>query len=304
MKDKKIAVMIPCYNEELTIQKVITDFRKAIPQAEIYVGDNASDDHTADIAAEAGAIVITELRRGKGNMMRTMMRNIDADIYLMVDADDTYDAADAPRLVEIVAEGKADVVIGDRLSSTYFTENTRPFHNFGNQAFCRLLNFMFKASIHDVMSGYRAMNRQFIEGLHLESNNFEIETEMTAYALENNFIIKEIPSHYKERIDGSTSKLKTFSDGWLILKTMIRLFRDYRPAQFFSAIALIVAILAIVFLVPPFAEYFETGKVARFPSLIFGCFLLTSSLLSLFSGIILQVITNQNRRLSKIAGNL
>lgn len=294
-----ISIAIPCFNEAPTIGKVISDFRRAIPEASIIVYDNCSTDDTASIANNAGARVRHVSTKGKGRVIRQALRECDSDILVLVDGDDTYPASEVHKLIAAIKNGDADMAVGDRLSSTYFMENKRPFHNSGNTLICRMVNWIFSSNLHDVLSGYRAFNRRFIQNVVLISNGFEIETEITATALNMEFTIAEIPISYRNRPAGSVSKLSTFSDGWRIIRSLATLFRDYRPMAFFSLVAALLAIVAIIFLTPVFIDYFRTGLVARFPTLIFGCFIMLSGLLSLSVGIILQVIANQNRRMSR-----
>lgn len=299
MKDK-IAVLIPCYNEEVTIEKVVKDYKKALKDATIYVYDNNSTDKTADIAKTAGAIVRHEYRQGKGNVIRTMFREINADCYLMIDGDDTYSAENAKEMCDLILEKKADMVIGDRLSSTYFIENKRPFHNFGNKLVRNLINFLFKSKVKDIMTGYRAFSYDFVKTFPVLSKGFEIETEMTIHSLDKNFLLKEIPINYKDRPEGSVSKLNTYKDGFRVLKTIARLFKEYRPMFFFSIISFIFFIISLIFGVPVFIDYFNTGLVPRFPTLIFSGFLLTISLLLLVCGIILDVVVKKHRELFEL----
>lgn len=295
-ESKKIAILIPCYNESKTIEKVVKDYKKALPDADIYVYDNNSKDHTDEIASKAGAIVRYEYRQGKGNVIRTMFRDIDADCYLMIDGDDTYPAENAKEMCDLVLSGKADMVIGDRLSSTYFTENKRPFHNFGNRIVRLLINKLFNNNIKDIMTGYRAFSYDFVKGFPVLSKGFEIETEMTIHAVDKNYKLVEIPVTYRDRPEGSVSKLNTYSDGMKVLKTIATLFKEYKPMGFFGLISLLLVLISLIFLIPPFAGYFATGEVAKFPSLIVGCFILLTSILSLMCGIILQVIVKKDRQ--------
>ena len=278
MKDK-IAVLIPCYNESVTIEKVVKDYKKVLPEATIYVYDNNSSDNTDKIAKKAGAIVRYEYRQGKGNVIRTMFKEIDALCYLMIDGDDTYSAENAREMCNLILEHKADMVIGDRLSSTYFEENKRPFHNFGNKLVRGLINFLFKSNVKDIMTGYRAFSYEFVKTFPISSKGFEIETEMTIHSLDKNFLLKEVPINYKDRPEGSVSKLNTYKDGFRVLKTIARLFKEYRPMFFFSIIGIIFFILSLIFGIPVFVDYFNTGLVPRFPTLIFSGFLLMISLL-------------------------
>ena len=296
----KIAVLIPCYNESKTIKKVVSDFRSVLPEAVIYVYDNNSSDGTAVIAEEAGAIVRYEYRQGKGNVIRSMFREIDADCYIMTDGDDTYPAEFACKLSEVVLSGRADMVIGDRLSSTYFTENKRPFHNVGNRLVRALINKLFKSNIQDIMTGYRAFSYDFVKTFPVLSQGFEIETEMTIHALDKNLKLVELPVTYRDRPEGSESKLNTYSDGIKVLKTIMRLFKEYKPMQFFSIISAIFFIVSIGFGAPIFAEYFRTGIVLRFPTLIFSGFMLITALLFLTCGLLLEVIVKKHRQLFEL----
>ena len=263
-----IAVLIPCYNESQTIAKVVKDYREALPEAVIYVYDNNSTDHTDEAAREAGAIVRYEYRQGKGNVIRSMFRDIDAECYLMIDGDDTYPAENARSMVNHILSGRADMVIGDRLSSTYFTENKRPFHNTGNRLVRGLINTIFTSDIKDIMTGYRAFNYEFVKSFPILSKGFEIETEMSIHALDKNFKLLEVPVTYRDRPAGSVSKLNTYKDGFRVLKTIARLFRDYKPFAFFGWLGLLCFIIATIFFVPVLQAYFSTGLVAKFPTLI------------------------------------
>ena len=286
----KIAVLVPCYNEELTIGNVIEDFKNVIPEADIYVYDNNSTDRTALIAKEKGAIVIPEYRQGKGNVVRSMFRQIEADCYIMVDGDDTYPAKDALRLAKLIIDGKADMAIGDRLASTYFTENKRAFHNFGNKLVRLLINKIFKNEIKDIMTGCRAFSRRFVKSFPVLSNGFEIETEMSIHALDKRFLISEIPISYRDRPEGSESKLSTFSDGYKVLKTILKLYKDYKPMSFFGFVSLLFFIISGLMFVPILVEYLNTGLVARFPTLIVSVGLGVAALLSLVCGLILDTV--------------
>lgn len=299
----KIAVLIPCYNESKTIEKVINDYKSAIKDADIYVYDNNSTDGTAEIARKAGAIVRYEYRQGKGNVIRSMFRDIDASCYLMVDGDDTYPASDAKKMCDIILEKKADMVIGDRLSSTYFKENKRPFHNFGNRIVRWLINRLFKNNIKDIMTGYRAFSYDFVKTFPVLSKGFEIETEMTIHAVDKNFMLVEMPVNYRDRPVGSVSKLNTYKDGMRVLKTIATLFKEYRPAFFFNIFASILLIISMIMVVPVFIEYFNTGLVPRFPTLIVGGVLFTISLLLWICGIILQVIVKKHKQLYELIMN-
>ena len=299
-KNKKIAVLIPCYNESVTIEKVVKDFKKELPEATIYVYDNNSTDHTDEIARKAGAVVKYEYRQGKGNVIRSMFKDIDADCYLMIDGDDTYSPKFAREMCDYVLTGKADMVIGDRLSSTYFTENKRLFHNFGNKLVRRLINTLFKSKVKDIMTGYRAFSYEFVKTFPVLSKGFEIETEMTIHSLDKNFKLVEIPIEYKDRPAGSVSKLNTYRDGFRVLKTIARLFKEYKPMLFFGLISMLFFIITLCFGVPVFIDYFKTGLVERFPTLIFSGFMLIVSLLSLICGIILEVVVKKHRQLFEL----
>lgn len=290
----KIAVLIPCYNEEKTVRKVVEDYRRELPEALIYVYNNNSSDKTYEIASEMAQtdnhiIVVNEYRQGKGNVIRSMFKDIEADCYLMIDGDDTYPPEFAGEMVRYVLDGQADMVIGDRLSSTYFTENKRPFHNFGNVLVRKLINKFFKSNIKDIMTGYRAFSKSFVKGFPVLSHGFEIETEMSIFAIDKNYLLKEIPVTYRDRPQGSESKLNTYSDGFKVIKTIFRLFKNYKPFAFFSLVALIFLILSLILVIPVLISYFETGLVARFPSLIVGGVFGLAALFSLFVGIILDV---------------
>lgn len=292
----KIAVLIPCYNEAATIEKVVTDMKTALPEAVIYVYDNNSSDATAEIAARAGAIVRREPAQGKGNVIRRMFREVDAQCYLMTDGDDTYPAEFAPQMCQEVLEGQADMVIGDRLSSTYFTENKRPFHNLGNTLVRGAINLMFRTDIKDVMTGYRAFSYQFIKTFPVLSKGFEIETEMTIHAVQKNMHCKNVVIQYRDRPEGSESKLNTYSDGFKVLLTIARLFKNYRPLGFFSLLALALLLISGVFFVPVLAEYLQTGLVSRFPTLIVCGFVALAAIISFFAGMVLDTIQQKNRQ--------
>lgn len=293
--DKKIAVLIPCYNESASISKVVRDFKTVLPQADIYVYNNNSTDNTAELAAQAGAIVRNEYRQGKGNVVRSMFRDIEADCYVMVDGDDTYPAEDCLPMIREILDGKADMVIGDRLSTSYFTENKRPFHNFGNKLVRGLINRLFDSNVRDIMTGYRAFNREFIECFPVLSKGFEIETEMTIHALNRNFLIKEIPISYRDRCEGSVSKLNTVSDGIKVLKTVLRLYKDYKPLSFFGLLAALFLFITVLLAIPVTADYLQSGQVPRFPTLIVGCILGICSLQLFSIGLILDSIVKHNK---------
>ena len=299
-KNKKIAVLIPCYNESKTIKKVVEDYKKALPEADIYVYDNNSSDHTDEIARKAGAIVKYEYRQGKGNVIRSMFKDIDADCYLMIDGDDTYPAENAKEMCDLILEKKADMVIGDRLSSTYFTENKRPFHNFGNRLVRGLINFLFESDVRDIMTGYRAFSYEFVKTFPVLSKGFEIETEMTIHALDKNFLLKEVKVGYRDRPAGSVSKLNTYRDGFRVLKTIGRLFKEYKPTIFFSLLSLLFLIISFAFGIPVFAEYFKTGLVPRYPTLIFSGFMLMIAIILFACGLILEVVVKKHRQLFEL----
>ncbi len=296
----KIAVLIPCYNESKTIKKVVEDYKKALPEADIYVYDNNSNDHTDEIARKAGAIVKYEYRQGKGNVIRSMFKDIDADCYLMIDGDDTYPASNAKEMCDLILDKKADMVIGDRLSSTYFTENKRPFHNFGNRLVRGLINFLFESDVRDIMTGYRAFSYEFVKTFPVLSKGFEIETEMTIHALDKNFLLKEVKVGYRDRPAGSVSKLNTYRDGFRVLKTIGRLFKEYKPTIFFSLLSLLFLIISFAFGIPVFAEYFKTGLVPRYPTLIFSGFMLMIAIILFACGLILEVVVKKNRQLFEL----
>ena len=301
MQDKKIAVLIPCYNESLTIEKVVSDFRRELPEAEIFVYDNNSFDDTAELAEKAGAIVRHEYRQGKGNVIRSMFREIDADCYIMTDGDDTYPAEYAREMCNLILEGKADMVIGDRLSATYFEVNKRPFHNFGNSLVRGCINTFWKRGkkskkILDVMTGYRAFSPMFVKSFPILSEGFEIETEMTIHALDKNLLIQSIPINYRDRPAGSFSKLNTYVDGAKVLMTIFNLYRTYRPLKFFGTLAILLMLIAIFMFLPILAEFLETGLVPKIPTLIVSTILGLSSLLSAACGLILDTIADNARK--------
>ena len=291
-----IAVLIPCYNEARTVAKVVADYRAALPQATVYVYDNNSTDGTADLAAAAGAVVRKERQQGKGNVLRRMFREIDAECYLLVDGDDTYPAEAAPEMVRAVRERGADMVVGDRLSSTYFTQNKRPFHNFGNSFVRFCINRLFGSQIKDIMTGYRAFSFQFVKTYPVLARGFEIETEMSIHAVERNMRIENIVIEYRDRPAGSESKLNTYSDGLKVLRTIVRLYKNYRPFGFFSMLAALLALCSAGFMVPVVAEYFRTGLVPRFPTLIVCACGMVAALLLFISGVILSSLLTQDAR--------
>lgn len=292
----KIAVLIPVYNETLTIEKVISDFRSELPEAVIYVYDNASTDDTAAIAKKSGAVVRCEYKRGKGNVIRRMFREVDAECYIMVDGDDTYSVDSARDMAALVLEKDADMVVGDRLSSTYYKENKRPFHNMGNALVRRAINSLFRTDIKDIMTGYRAFSYNFVKTFPVLSKGFEIETEMSIHAADKNMRVENVVVGYRNRPEGSKSKLNTYSDGRKVIATIIRLFRTYKPMRFFSLVALILLILGTVFMIPVIEDYFHTGLVERFPTLIVCCFAIMVGIVSFFSGMVLETISWKNRQ--------
>ncbi|PKD09081.1 glycosyltransferase family 2 protein [Bifidobacterium longum] len=293
--DTSIAVLLPCYNEEATIGKVVRDFKAALPDAAIYVYDNNSTDRTAEIAATEGAIVRKEPRQGKGNVVRAMFEDIDADVYVMADGDDTYPADAAPAMVEKVLEGY-DMVIGDRLSSTYFQENKRPFHNFGNRLVRGSINGLFGAHVTDIMTGYRAFNFTFVKTYPVLSRGFEVETEMTIHSLNNNLRLFEMPIQYRDRPEGSVSKLDTVGDGIKVMSTIFRMIREYKPLPFFGGLGLIIGIVGIVLCGTVTFEFAKTGVVTHFPTLIGAVMLVITGLLLIIAGIILDVMAKNDRK--------
>lgn len=299
----RIAVLIPCYNESVTIEKVVGDFREVLPEATIYVYDNNSTDGTDEIARKCGATVCYEYRQGKGNVIRSMFRTIDAQCYLMIDGDDTYPAEHAREMVDLVLEKGVDMVIGDRLSSTYFTENKRPFHNFGNKLVRSLINKLFKSNVKDIMTGYRAFSYMFIKSFPVMSRGFEIETEMTIHSLDKNFLLHEVPVSYRDRPDGSESKLNTFRDGYKVLRTIAKLFRDYKPKIFFSILSFVFGLVSVIMFIPVFITFLEIGEVPQFPTLIVSGVLFIICQLLWVCGVILHVLVNKNRMLYELMLN-
>ncbi len=293
----KVAVLIPCYNESQTIGKVVRDFRAVLPDdSTIYVYDNNSTDDTADIALRAGAVVRHEYQQGKGNVIRRMFREIDAECYVIVDGDDTYPAECAPEMVERILRHQCDMVIGDRLSSTYFEENKRPFHNFGNVLVRKSINLLFRSSIKDIMTGYRAFSYQFVKTFPVLSKGFEIETEMSIHAIDKNLAVENVVIDYRDRPENSVSKLNTYSDGMKVLLTIGKLFRTYKPLVFYGLVALLLTVIAFVMFIPVFTEYFQTGLVPRFPTLIVSGFIMIAAIQAFFSGMILETINRKNRQ--------
>lgn len=299
---KRVAILIPCYNEALTVGQVIDKAREVMPQAQIYVYDNNSTDGTAEVAAQHGAIVGREYRQGKGNVMRTMFKQIDADCYVMIDGDDTYSVQEMPAMCDMVLNQGIDMVVGCR--TNYQDINRRPMHNTGNLMVRFLINKLFKSNVPDIMTGYRAMSREFVKTFPLLSNGFEIETEMTIYALDNNYLIKSIPTSYQNRPLGSTSKLNTLSDGFKVLKTILKLFMNNKPLLFFSICSILCLLVALVALIPVFSEYLQTGLVPRFPTLFVGCMLIILSFLMLAVGLILKFMNLRHKQLVQLIKNM
>ena len=296
----KIAVLIPCYNESKTIEKVVKDYKKVLPEADIYVYDNNSSDGTDKIAKKAGARVCYEYRQGKGNVIRSMFRDIDADCYLMIDGDDTYPAESARMMCELVLQGRADMVVGDRLSSTYFTENKRPFHNFGNRIVRWLINTLFNNHVKDIMTGYRAFSYEFVKSFSGLSKNFEIEVEMTIQAIDKNFKISSIPVLYQEREEGSFSKIHTYSDGFRIVSTIIRLWKEYRPKLFFSGFSILCLLIGSLIGIPIVIEYFSSSVITNLFYLIISCCCFLLSFLLFVTGIILNFLSIKQKRMFEL----
>lgn len=292
----KIAVLIPCYNEEKTVQKVVTDWKKVLPEAVIYVYDNNSSDRTAELAREAGAVVRHEYQQGKGNVIRRMFREIDAECYLMVDGDDTYPAEYGPEMAAEVLEKNVDMVVGDRLSSTYFEENKRPFHNFGNTIVRLFINKLFKSNIRDIMTGYRAFSYEFVKTFPVLSKGFEIETEMSIHAIDKNMLVSNVIIQYRDRPDGSESKLNTYSDGFKVLRTIARLYRIYKPFQYFGILSLILCLISLGMFAPVLSTYLSTGLVPRIPTLIVSGFVMMAAIISMFTGLLLTSLESKNRQ--------
>ena len=292
----KIAVLIPCYNESQTIEKVVTDFKRVLPEAVIYVYDNNSTDGTDEIARKAGAVVRYEHQQGKGNVIRRMFRDIDAECYVMADGDDTYPAEFAVEMVDKVLNRNVDMVVGDRLSSTYFQENKRPFHNSGNALVRFTINKLFQTDIKDIMTGYRAFSYLFVKSFPVVSKGFEIETEMSIHAADKNMFVENVIIEYRDRPEGSESKLNTFADGWKVIRTILRLFRTYKPKTFFGLMSTVLMILGIGFMIPVLVDYLNTGLVERYPTLFVCCFVILTAIISWFSGQILHTIRWKNRQ--------
>ncbi len=295
-KSAEIAVLIPCYNEAQTIEKVVCDWKKELPEATIYVYDNNSSDDTAQIAEKCGAVVRHEYAQGKGNVIRRMFREIDADCYIMVDGDDTYPANCAKELVSLVLDKDADMVVGDRLSSTYYNENKRPFHNFGNNIVRKFINKLFKTDVKDIMTGCRAFSYQFVKTFPVLSKGFEIETEMTIHAVDKNMRIETVVIDYRDRPEGSESKLNTFSDGFKVLMTIAKMFKNHKPLTFFSVFSVILLVIAAILFVPVLIQYFQTGLVERFPTLIVSGFMTLAAIQSFFSGLILNTLIAKEKQ--------
>lgn len=292
----KIAVLIPCYNEEKTIEKVVRDWKKELPEAVIYVYDNNSKDRTVELAEKTGAVVRHEYAQGKGNVIRRMFREIDAECYIMVDGDDTYPAEYGKQMAELVLQKKTDMVVGDRLSSTYFEENKRPFHNFGNSLVRGSINHLFHTNIRDIMTGYRAFSFLFAKSFPVLSKGFEIETEMTIHAVEKNMRIENVIIEYRDRPSGSESKLNTYSDGLKVLKTIGRLYKNYRPIGFFGGVSLMLILISAVMFIPVLFDFLHTGMVPHFPTLIVSGFIALAAISSFFSGLILATIVEKDRQ--------
>ena len=292
----KIAVLIPCYNEEKTIEKVVRDAKAALPEAVIYVYNNNSTDRTAELAEKAGAVVRQEYKQGKGNVIRRMFQEVDALCYIMVDGDDTYPMENAREMADLVLERNSDMVVGDRLSSTYFEENKRPFHNMGNSLVRASINALFKSDIRDIMTGYRAFSYRFVKTFPVLSRGFEIETEMTIHAVYNNMQVDNVVITYRDRPEGSESKLNTYSDGFKVLKTIIRLYKNYKPRQFFTLFSFLLGIIALIFFVPVFITYIKTGLVPQMPTLVMCGFVVLAAIQSYFSGLILSTIAQKSKQ--------
>ena len=292
----KIAVLIPCYNESRTIQKVVEDFKRVLPEAVIYVYDNNSTDGTDEIAKEAGAMVRYEYKQGKGNVIRRMFRDIDAECYIITDGDDTYPAEAAPEMIRMIFEKNADMVVGDRLSSTYFTENKRAFHNFGNTLVRKSINMLFDTDIKDMMTGYRAFSYLFVKSFTGLYKGFEIETEMSIHAADKNMQVENVVIEYRDRPEGSVSKLNTFSDGFRVLRTIARMYQTFKPMNFFGLLSVILAVLSVGFMIPIIIDYTKTGLVPHFPTLIVCGFAMLAAMQAFFSGLILKTMGQKNRQ--------
>lgn len=301
IENPKIAVLLPCYNEELTIAKVVADFRRELPEADIWVYDNNSKDRSVELATEAGAKIRKVTQQGKGHVVRRMFQEVEADCYVMVDSDDTYPAEDVKKLIAPILAEEADMVIGDRLSTTYDSlDKKRQFHGFGNQLVCNLIRFLFHRKVSDVMTGYRAFNRLFIKNCPVLANGFEIETELTLHTLDKRMNMVEVPIAYRDRPEGSISKLNTFSDGFKVLKTIFILFRDYRPSLFFGLIAAGFLALSFILFLPVLIQYLQIGEVPRYPTLIVSGFLSVCGLLSFVCGLILDTCKKYSDQMFEI----
>lgn len=292
----KIAVLIPCYNEAKTIKKVVEDFKRIVPEAVIYVYDNNSTDGTDEIARAAGAIVRYEYKQGKGNVIRRMFREIDAHCYVMTDGDDTYPVEPVPKMINLVFDKKVDMVVGDRLSSTYFTENKRLFHNFGNSLVRKSINTLFKSDIKDIMTGLRVFSYSFVKTFPVLSKGFEIETEMSIHAIDKNMFVENVVIDYRDRVEGSVSKLNTYSDGIKVLRTILRLYKDYKPMRFFGWVSFVLILVAAAFFIPVFATYISIGEVPNFPTLIVCGFVAIAAIQCFFSGMILSTIISKDKQ--------
>lgn len=301
---EKIAILIPCYNESKTIEKVVTDWKRELPEAVIYVYDNNSTDNTAELARKAGDVVRHEYQQGKGNVVRRMFREIDAQCYIMIDGDDTYPAEYGRHMAELVLNKEADMVVGDRLSSTYFEENKRPFHNFGNSLVRKAINQLFRTNIRDIMTGYRAFSYLFVKSFPVLSKGFEIETEMSIHAVEKNMRIENVIIEYRDRPEGSESKLNTYSDGIKVLRTIFRLYKNYRPLGFFGGIAAILILVSVAMFILILIKFIHTGLVPNFPTLIVSGFIAITAILSWFSGLILATIVEKDRQQFEFQLNL
>lgn len=297
----RTAVLIPCYNEAATVAKVVRDFKAADPSLAVYVYDNNSSDQSAKLAAQAGAIVVPEYRQGKGFVVRSMFRDVDADCYIMVDADDTYPVEDAIRLAQAVIDGRSDMAIGDRLSSTYFEQNKRALHGAGNRLVRFLVNWVFRSEVRDIMTGCRAFSRRFVKTFPVLASGFEIETEMTIHALDKRFLLHEEPIAYRDRPEGSQSKLNTIPDGMRVLATIFALFKDYRPLQFFGTISVALLLVAVAMFIAPLDEYLVSGYVRKVPTLVVSIALGLGALLSLVCAVILDAIRKQSRQFYELA---
>ncbi|MCI8451922.1 MAG: glycosyltransferase [Eggerthellaceae bacterium] len=292
-----VAVLVPCYNEAVTIAKVVDDFRRVLPEATVYVYDNNSSDGTAALAAAHGAVVRFESRQGKGNVVRQMFRDIEADYYLMVDGDDTYPAEAAPDLLAPLAADEADMTVGDRLSNgSYGEENDRAFHGFGNDLVRFLIKAIYGYAFEDVMTGYRAFNRVFVKTMPVLSEGFQIETEISIHAVDKRWRIVDVPIAYRDRPEGSYSKLSTFGDGARVLRAITSLFKDYRPFAFFGWVALVFLLLGLVTGVPVIAEYLATDYVSKIPSAVLAVALVLCGALSITAGIILDTVAKSHRK--------